>query len=113
MSEPEASKHFQVATPRAVAKLVTLMAQNRLVSPRASAEMKFLLRKQKPYTTVAEFRARLPQGVHLASEDMLDVMSRFFEVTVEARQGASVARARALVRREPDHWPIVVWQVVE
>lgn len=70
-------------------------------------------RQQRPFTTVAEFRARLPQGVHLASEEMLDVKSRYFEVTVEARQGASVARARALVRRDVDRWPAVVWQVVE
>ncbi|HZQ60978.1 MAG TPA: type II secretion system minor pseudopilin GspK [Casimicrobiaceae bacterium] len=70
-------------------------------------------RKEKPYTTVAEFRARLPQGVHLSSEEMLDVRSGYFEVTVEARQGASTARARALVHREADRWPSIVWQVVE
>ncbi|MEP6656831.1 MAG: type II secretion system minor pseudopilin GspK [Betaproteobacteria bacterium] len=70
-------------------------------------------RAQKPFTTVAEFRARLPSGVRLDSEDALDVKSRFFEVTIEARQGATVARARALVRREPEHWPVIVWQIVE
>ena len=70
-------------------------------------------RAQKPFTTVAEFRARLPSGVRLDSEDALDVKSRFFEVTIESRQGATVARARALVRREPEHWPAIVWQIVE
>jgi len=70
-------------------------------------------RAKKPYTTIAEFRARLPDGVRLASEEMLDVKSSFFEVTVEARQGASVARARALLHRDPGRWPSIVWQVVE
>ncbi len=70
-------------------------------------------RAQKPFTTVAEFRARLPEGARLPSEDALDVKSRYFEVSVEARQGHSIARARALVRREADHWPAVMWQVVE
>lgn len=49
MSEREPSKHFQVATAGAVARLMMLLAQGRLVSPRASAEMEFLLGKQKPY----------------------------------------------------------------
>ncbi|MDQ6619939.1 MAG: type II secretion system minor pseudopilin GspK [Pseudomonadota bacterium] len=70
-------------------------------------------RAQKPFATVADFRARLPQGAHLASEEMLDVKSRFFEITVEVRQGTSVARARALVRRDAGRWPAVEWQVVE
>lgn len=70
-------------------------------------------RAQKPFTTIAEFRARLPADVRLGSEDALDVKSRFFEVTIEARQGATVARARALVRREAERWPAIVWQIVE
>ena len=70
-------------------------------------------RHAKPFASVAEFRARLPQGVQLASEDGLDVRSRFFEVTVEARQGATVTRARALLQREAGRRPAIVWQVVE
>lgn len=70
-------------------------------------------RAQKPFTTIAEFRARLPEGVRLPSEQMLDVKSSFFEVDVEVHQGMSVARARALVRRSGGQWPTVVWQVVE
>jgi len=41
------------------------------------------------------------------------VTSEFFYVTVEARQGTTRARARALVRRNDADWPAVVWQVVE
>lgn len=70
-------------------------------------------RAQKPFTTVAEFRARLPSNVVLGSEEALDVKSRFFEVTIEARQGATAARARALLRREAERWPEIVWQVLE
>ncbi len=70
-------------------------------------------RAQKPFASVADFRGRLPQGVSLASEQLLDVKSQYFEISVEARQGNTVTRARALVRREPDRWPTVVWQVIE
>lgn len=70
-------------------------------------------RKHRPFADVADFRSRLPAGARLASEQGLDVKSRFFEVTVEARQGSTVTRGRALVRRESDRWPVVVWQVIE
>ncbi|MEP7206849.1 MAG: type II secretion system minor pseudopilin GspK [Casimicrobiaceae bacterium] len=70
-------------------------------------------RRSRPFATVAEFRARLPEGLRLATEEGLDVKSQYFEVTVEARQGTTVTRARALVRREPERWPTIVWEVVE
>lgn len=70
-------------------------------------------RTQKAFTTIAEFRARLPEGVTLRGDDALAVKSDFFYVTVEARQGTTRARARALVRRAGADWPAVVWQVVE
>ncbi|MEO5701739.1 MAG: type II secretion system minor pseudopilin GspK [Casimicrobiaceae bacterium] len=70
-------------------------------------------RRSRPFATVAEFRARLPKGLRLTSEEGLDVKSQYFEVTVEARQGTTVTRARALVRREPERWPTIVWEVVE
>jgi general secretion pathway protein K len=70
-------------------------------------------RAQKPFTTTAEFRARLPDGTRLRTEDALTVRSDFFYVTVEARQGTTRARARALVRRAGAEWPAVVWQIVE
>jgi general secretion pathway protein K len=70
-------------------------------------------RARKPYTTVAEFRARLPEGTALASDSGLSVKSAYFYVTVEASQGATRARARALLRRSGGEWPAIVWQVVE
>ncbi len=70
-------------------------------------------RAQKPFATIAEFRSRLPQGSTLATEASLGVRSDYFYVTIEARQGATIARARALLRRGGSDWPAVVWQVVE
>ncbi len=72
-------------------------------------------RAQRPYASVADFRARLPPGVTLPSETSLAVRSDFFYVSVEARQGTTIARARALLRRGgPGRtWPAIVWQVVE
>ncbi len=43
----------------------------------------------------------------------LSVKSSFFYVTVEARQGATLARARALLHRSGNAWPAIAWQVVE
>jgi general secretion pathway protein K len=70
-------------------------------------------RSTKPYTSVAEFRARLPGGVTLASDLGLAVESSYFYATVEARQGNTLGRARALLLRRAGAWPTVVWQVVE
>ncbi len=70
-------------------------------------------RAQKPFTTIAEFRARLPDGAVLVDDGALSVRSSYFYVTVEARQGATRARARALLRRSGSAWPAIVWQVVE
>jgi general secretion pathway protein K len=71
-------------------------------------------RANRPFSSVADFRARLPQGTTLASDVALAVRSDYFFVTVEARQGTTLARARALVKRGTDrNWPAIVWQVVE
>jgi general secretion pathway protein K len=70
-------------------------------------------RVQKPFTTVAEFRARLPEPASVVADDTLAVKSDYFYVTIEARQGLTVARARALLHRRSGAWPDVVWQVVE
>jgi general secretion pathway protein K len=70
-------------------------------------------RTRKPFTTVAEFRARLPDGANLASDLGLAVSSSYFYVTMEARQGATRSRARALVRRGGGGPPVILWQVVE
>ena len=70
-------------------------------------------RARRPFATVAEFRARLPQGATLVVDETLSVKSDYFYVTIEARQGATLARARALLRRSTGEWPVVIWQLVE
>jgi len=70
-------------------------------------------RTLRPFNTVAEFRAQLPTSAVLAGDESLSVKSDFFYVTIEAQQGATLARARALLHRRGSEWPDVVWQVVE
>jgi general secretion pathway protein K len=70
-------------------------------------------RALKPFLNVAEFRAQLPQPALLGGDETLSVYSDYFYVTIEARQGASLARARALLRRRGGEWPDIVWQIVE
>src|SRR5580704_7625386 len=52
-------------------------------------------RATKPFANLSDFRSRLPQGNLSVDETMLSVTSDWFVVTIEARQGDTVARARA------------------
>jgi len=72
-------------------------------------------RAQRPFNTIADFRARLPQGVVSPDDVSLAVKSDYFLVSVEARQGTTIARSRALLHRGGGGraWPEVVWQVIE
>ena len=72
-------------------------------------------RAQAPFATIADFRGRLPRPDLAVDETLIDVKSDWFEVSIEARQGDTLARARALLKRAPtaNTWPLVVWEVVE
>jgi general secretion pathway protein K len=70
-------------------------------------------RRERPFSTLAEFRERLPTGASLGDEAMYTVKSRFFLVSVRARQGDTIAQARALIERGGNAWPRIVWQSVE
>ena len=72
-------------------------------------------REQTPFATVADFKSRLPRPEVPIDETVLDVKSDWFEISIEARQGDTIARARALLRRagSGSAWPVVVWQTVE
>ncbi len=70
-------------------------------------------RAQRPFTTIPDFRNRLPQGSTLRRDDALAVRSDYFYVTIVARQGSTIATARALLHRSAPVWPEIVWQVVE
>jgi general secretion pathway protein K len=66
-----------------------------------------------PFGNIDDFRARLPSSAGVTDASLLSVASDYFSVTVEARQGDSTARARALLHRPATGWPDVVWQTVE
>jgi general secretion pathway protein K len=72
-------------------------------------------REKTPFATIGYFKARLPRPDMVTDETVLDVKSDWFEVSIEARQGDTLARARALLKRSSTagEWPIVVWQIVE
>ena len=98
--------NVNTAAPEVLAAIASGAAAEglaRLVADRAS----------KPYGGIAEFRARLPAGMTLDSDLGLAVESSYFYATVEAQQGNTLGRARALLQRRPGAWPTVVWQVVE
>ncbi|MCL2309772.1 MAG: type II secretion system minor pseudopilin GspK [Proteobacteria bacterium] len=70
-------------------------------------------RDKRPFYSLEEFRRRLPPDTRLLNEDGIGVGSRYFLVTVRARQGDARAQAQALLRREPKRWPEIVWKTVE
>jgi len=72
-------------------------------------------RTQTPFGSIADFRSRLPRSDLNIDETILAVRSDWFVVSIEARQGDTVARARALFRRSAAaaDWPTVVWQTIE
>ena len=76
-----------------------------LVAARASA----------PFASIPDLRNRLRSSSLLVDESILTVKSDWFLVSIEARQGDTVAHARAMLKRSgvPGQWPSVVWQTVE
>ena len=70
-------------------------------------------RARKPFATLSDFRARIPSGATIPNETTLGVGSSYFLVSVRARQGETLAQARAVLRRDGRAWPIVVWQTLE
>jgi general secretion pathway protein K len=103
---PGTPVNVNTASPEVLAAIVGNLTAERLATLVAG-------RARNPFPSVAEFRARLPEGAVLASETGLSVQSSFFYVTVTATQGATQARARALLWRSGSAWPAVVWQIVE
>lgn len=72
-------------------------------------------RTKTPFGTVADFRSRLPSAALGVDETILSVKSDWFVVSIEARQGDTMAHARALLKRSSaaGAWPSVVWESVE
>lgn len=82
---------------------VDATAMTRLIASRA----------ERPFASLAEFRERLPGGASIGDEAMYTVKSRYFLVSVRARQGDTIAQAHALVDRAGSASSRVVWQTVE
>ena len=82
---------------------VDATAMTRLIASRA----------ERPFASLAEFRERLPGGASIGDEAMYTVKSRYFLVSVRARQGDTIAQAHALVDRGGSASSRVVWQTVE
>ena len=70
-------------------------------------------RARTPFNKLSEFRAELPPTAAFSDDETLSVKSDYFYVTIEAQQGTTRARARALLHRRGSAWPDVVWQIVE
>lgn len=72
-------------------------------------------RSTTPFANLGDFRGRLNRPDLTIDETSLTVTSDWFVVTIEARQGDTVAYARALLKRSAviGTWPSVVWQTVE
>lgn len=91
---------------------VELLAASLNVDPATLAPL-VASRAGRPFTSLADFRERLPAAATLGDEAMYAVSSQYFLVTVRARQGDTVAQARALIHRTGTGWPVVVWQTIE
>jgi general secretion pathway protein K len=72
-------------------------------------------RAQAPFISIDDFRTRLARPQVRVDETLLAVRSDWFVVSIEARQGDTRARARALLKRSSttSEWPAVIWQTVE
>lgn len=70
-------------------------------------------RRDKPFATVDDFRARAARGTQSPDTTGLVVGSRYFLVTVRAKQGDAIVVAEALVARGGGGAPRVVWQVLD
>ncbi len=66
----------------------------------------------RPFTTISDFRSRLPSGVSI-NELLLRVSSEGFVIRVFVRQGEVRSTALALVVRKGPEWPRIVWQMIE
>lgn len=66
-------------------------------------------RERAWFKDVADFNARLPEGVQGFDPAVADVRSRHIIATGRARFGLAVARMEVLLDRQ-QRWPTIVWQ---
>jgi general secretion pathway protein K len=103
----ETALNVNTASGELLAASITGIDQGALAALLAS-------RAQRPFQSIPDdFRARLPNGASMGDERLYTVKSKYFLVFVRARQGDTLAQARALIERSDHGWPRVVWQTVE
>ena len=100
--------NVNTAPPEVLAATIdglTLDDANKVVAARAS----------RAFLSTGEFRARLaPIASGIAvNESAVRVTSDAFVVRVDVRQGEVRTTAYALLIREPNTWPRIVWQMLE
>jgi general secretion pathway protein K len=69
-------------------------------------------RGEHPFASPDDFRGRLPSGVSVIDPALVSVSTGYFFVMVRARQGETIAQARALIRRDGAS-SAIVWQTIE
>jgi general secretion pathway protein K len=80
----------------------------------ADARLLAQQRNNRPFTDVADFKQRLPNGGIQVSDTDISVSSQFFMVTGRANIGRAQVVIQALLQRAiGGMWPTVVWQNVE
>jgi general secretion pathway protein K len=102
----DAAVNVNTAPPEVLAALLDGIDPGALAALVAS-------RNQHPFVTPDDFlRARLPAGVTVVDPALVSVDTHYFLVSVRARQGETVAQARALIKRDAASSSIV-WQTIE
>jgi general secretion pathway protein K len=103
---PDTALNVNTAPPEVLAAAIENLDAGELANLVAS-------RAQHAFASVADFRARLPAHASIGDEAGYAVGSRYFLVEVRARQGETLARARALIDRSPGTGTTIVWQTIE
>ncbi len=69
-------------------------------------------RNARPFATPDDFLARVPKTIPAIDRSLVSVNTGYFLVFVRARQGETVADARALIKRN-QRTSSIVWQTIE
>ena len=67
-------------------------------------------RNVMPFTSLADFKERMPKPDNDVGNINLSVNSRYFLVTCIAQVGRTTLRVEALLYRDDSGWPIVLWK---
>lgn len=103
----DAPLNVNTASPDVLAAAIPGLDANALASLAAD-------RIERPFVSIDDLRARVRSaGAEITDGAGLAVSSRYFLVSVRARQGEALARGEALVERTDGRPPAIVWQIVE